>query len=119
MIGIGYETNEVLVSRTDISMITGNHDEAILALLKSDQHPISHSHALAHHNWIAEQMDEKFIVKLEQYIHYHIEQNKMNSPICEDPFSKIVEPSVENMVKLFKNTDANLICFRHHHPVRC
>ncbi len=135
MIGIGYETNEVLeilFSRTDISMITGNHDEAILALLKSDQHPASHSHVLAHHKWIAEQMDEKFIVKLEQlprfnhlsfegqsmlFIHYHIEQNIINSPICEDPFSKIVEPSVENMVKLFKKTDANLICFGHHHPV--
>lgn len=42
MIGIGPDTNEVLnllFSRKDIAMITGNHDEAILALLKGEEYP--------------------------------------------------------------------------------
>lgn len=37
MIGIGPDTNEVLTilfARSDVSMITGNHDEAVLALQK-------------------------------------------------------------------------------------
>jgi hypothetical protein len=45
MIGIGPDTNEVLgllFSRMDSSMITGNHDEAILALLKREEYPLSH-----------------------------------------------------------------------------
>jgi len=69
MIGIGPDTNEVLkilFARNDVSMITGNHDEAVLALLKGEEHPLSHSHAREHHQWIADNIDKGFIPKLEQ-----------------------------------------------------
>jgi len=135
MIGIGPDTNEVLdilFSRNDISMITGNHDEAVLALLKNEEHPLSHSHAKEHHNWVANNMDKSFISKLEQlprkinifiegqsilFTHYHIKQGKLNDHISKDPFSNIVQPSAEKLNVLFNNCKDDLICFGHHHPV--
>lgn len=42
MVGIGPDTNEVLellFSRNDVSMITGNHDEAVLAIINGESHP--------------------------------------------------------------------------------
>lgn len=135
MIGIGPDTNEVLkilFSRKDVSMITGNHDEAVLAILKGEEHPLSHSHAREHHQWIADNMDKSFIPKLEKlprtitfkiegnsvlFIHYHIEQTKLNEHISKDPFSKIVEPSLDNLLSLFKENEESLICFGHHHPI--
>lgn len=135
MIGIGPNTNEVLkilFTRKDVSMITGNHDEAVLALLKGEEHPLSHSHASEHHQWIADNMDKGFIPKLEQlprtiastiegnsvlFSHYHIEHAKLNEHISKDPFSKIVEPSLDNLRSLFKESEERLICFGHHHPI--
>ena len=135
MIGIGPDTNEVLkilFARNDVSMITGNHDEAVLALLKGEEHPLSHSHAEEHHQWIADNMNKHFISKLEQlprtinitienksilFIHYHIEKNKLNEHISKDPFSRIVEPSLDNLTSLFNENKENLICFGHHHPL--
>ena len=135
MIGIGPDTNEVLSTlfeRNDISMITGNHDEAVLALLKGEEYPLSHSRAKEHHQWIANTMDKKFITKLEKlprsiqlsiedhsvlFIHYHIEQKMLNEHISKDPFSKIVEPRLDNITSLFKENTENIICFGHHHPL--
>ena len=135
MIGIGPDTNEVLTilfTRNDISMITGNHDEAILALLKGEEHPLSHSHAKEHHKWIADKMDNSFIPKLEKlprtitlsiegksifFIHYHINATKLHTHISQDPFSSIVEPTLHNMISLFKERTEELIGFGHHHPV--
>ena len=135
MIGIGPDTNEVLSTlfeRNDVSMITGNHDEAILALLKGEEHPLSHSHAKDHHQWIADKMDKQFISKLEHlprsihlnvegksilFIHYHIEQKKLYEHISKDPFSRIVEPSLDNLAFLFKGHKENFIGFGHHHPL--
>ena len=134
MIGIGPDTNEVLTilgARNDVSMITGNHDEAVLALMKGEEHPHSHIHAKEHHQWIAENMDKGFIPILDQlprtihltvegkkilFIHYHIEQARLSDHISQDPFSRIVEPSIENMSTLFKDHTEDLICFGHHHP---
>lgn len=135
MIGIGPDTNEVLnilFTRNDVSMITGNHDEAVLALLKGEEYPLSHSHVKEHHQWIADNMDKDFISKLEQlprtinitienksilFIHYHIEKNKLNEHISQDPYSRIVELSLENLTSLFNEYKENLICFGHHHPL--
>ncbi|MBB4823321.1 putative phosphoesterase [Sporosarcina luteola] len=135
MIGIGPDTNEVLkllFSRTDISMITGNHDEAILALLKGEEHPVSHSHAREHHQWIADNMDRAFIPELEKlpriikrtiegnsilFIHYQIKQDNIKEHISKDPFSRIVEPSLDNVANLFKGNEEHVICFGHHHPI--
>ena len=135
MIGIGPDTNEVLetlFARTDVSMITGNHDEAVLALLKGEEYPLSHSHAKEHHQWIADKMDKSFISKLDVlprtisltiegkcilFIHYHIKQTKLNHHISQDPFSSIVEPCLDQLISLFKENDEDLICFGHHHPL--
>lgn len=134
MIGIGPDTNDVLetlFARSDISMITGNHDEAILALLKGEEHPLSHSHAKEHHKWIANKMDKRFISKLEElprtihvtvegksilFIHYQIDPTKLNDPISKDPFSPIVDPSLHQINLLFQEREEDLICFGHHHP---
>jgi len=113
-------------------MITGNHDEAVLALLKGEEYPFSHSHAKEHHQWIGDKMDKDFISKLEQlprtinltiedksilFTHYHIEETKLNEHISKDPFSRIVEPGLDNLIALFKGNKENLIGFGHHHPL--
>jgi putative phosphoesterase len=135
MLGIGPDSNEVLgmlFARKDVSMITGNHDEAILALAKGEEYPQSHIHVKEHHQWILDRLDQSFIPKLEQLprllnvtidcysilmIHYQIENSKLDVHISRDHFSSIVEPSTENMETLFFDKKADLICFGHHHPL--
>jgi len=137
MIGIGHQTNEVLemlFSRQNLSMITGNHDEVVLALLKGEQYPESHNigELRKHHEWIAHHLDSSFIPKLEKlprYIHtnieqvptilthYHIKPEKLDEHISKDPFSEIVQPTLEHLADLFHDYRANLVCFGHHHPV--
>ncbi|WP_172369629.1 metallophosphoesterase family protein [Sporosarcina jiandibaonis] len=135
MIAIGPDTNavlELLFSRDEISMVTGNHDEAVLAIIKGEPHPLSHPHVKEHHQWIAEGIDEKFIDKLDGlprfirknisgrsvfFTHYHVDAKKMDAHISDDPYARIVQPILENMVGLFGPQNVDLICFGHHHPV--
>lgn len=135
MIGIGLDTNEVLgilFSGKDISMITANHDEAILALLKREEYPLSHTHTKVHHQWIADNMDKFCIPNLEKlprtivtiiegysvlFKHYHIDESKQSSHISQNPFSEIVEPIFQPINDLFMECTKELICFGHHHPV--
>lgn len=135
MIGIGPDTNqvlEILFARKDLSMVTGNHDEAVLAIIQGNQHPLSHFHVKEHHLWIAERMNPAFVSKLQDlprtirkningksvlFTHYHIEAAKLHVPISEDPFSAIVEPNLANMEQLFNRYSEDLICFGHHHPL--
>ncbi|MCU6598986.1 metallophosphatase family protein [Peribacillus frigoritolerans] len=137
MVGIGHQTNEVLemlFSRHDISMITGNHDEAVLALIKGEEYPESHNvgELRKHHEWIANDLDSSFIPKLENLpryihtiidqipialIHYHIKKGLLTEHISKEPFSPIVEPSYKHIHDLFNDFDERLICFGHHHPV--
>lgn len=134
MIAMGPDTNEVLdllYSRPDIRMITGNHDEAILSLLAGEGHPESYQHTREHHEWIAAQLSTRNIRKLEQLpriiekeingirlfgIHYHIELDKRKAHIKENPFYTILEPTLENMERLYSNYPADIICFGHNHP---
>ncbi|MDY7522122.1 metallophosphoesterase family protein [Bacillus thuringiensis] len=74
-IGIGHQTKEVLealFSRNDTSLITGNHDEAILALINDQQYPESHNigELRNHHEWIAQDLDESFVLKLNKISRY-------------------------------------------------
>ncbi|MDN3956053.1 metallophosphoesterase family protein [Sporolactobacillus laevolacticus] len=135
MIAIGPDSNQVLATlfnRKDVSMITGNHDEGVLALIKGQPHPMSHKDVERHHQWIAERLDPSFVEKLAVlprvietsllghsvlFTHYHIRQGKLNAPFYEDPLSPIVQPSLENMENLFKDCQQELICFGHHHPL--
>lgn len=112
-------------------MITGNHDEIVVALSKGEPHPVSHAHVKEHHEWIEERIDVGFVSKLGNlprfirkdilghsilFTHYHVDTDKMASHISNDPFARIVLPSLENMEALFGSEDAKLICFGHHHP---
>jgi predicted phosphodiesterase len=135
MIGIGPFTNEVLevlFELPSIQMVTGNHDEAILALKFGQPHPESHIHARNHHQWIAEHLDESFAEKLinlpreltfdDNHLrflitHYSFIQEKKESPISEDPFFPIIrEPNLETIKQLFVNeTNYDFIGFGHHH----
>jgi putative phosphoesterase len=135
MLGIGPDSNEVLgmlFDRNDVSMITGNHDEAILAMAKGEEYPQSHIHVNEHHQWIVDRLDQTFIPKLERLprllnvtidsysilmIHYQIENSKLDVHISRDHFSSIVEPNTENMETLFFDKKVDLICFGHHHPL--
>ncbi|MEI4769073.1 metallophosphoesterase family protein [Psychrobacillus sp. FJAT-51614] len=121
----------LLFARSDIRMITGNHDEAILSLLAGEGHPESYKHTREHHVWIADQLSLDHIVKLKQLpriiekevngfkiigIHYHIELSKRNAHIKDKPFYSILEPTLENMEKMYKDYPADIICFGHNHP---
>lgn len=135
MIGIGPDTNEVLhmlFSRTDLTMITGNHDEGIISLAKGEEYPSNHPNVKEHHQWILNRMDPSFIPKLEQlprtinqtidgrsilFTHYQYKKGKLQEHISKNPFSSIVEPSLENLESLFVENDEDLICFGHHHPL--
>ncbi|MFD2042961.1 metallophosphoesterase family protein [Ornithinibacillus salinisoli] len=134
MIAIGPDTNEVLeelFTRKDVSMITGNHDESVLAILNGEPHPKSHAHVKEHHQWIAERMNPAFVEKMNQlprtmkknvrnysirFIHYSIDPSKLHVHISKDPFHRIVDPNLNNMEVLFADYPADLICFGHHHP---
>ncbi|WP_332696197.1 hypothetical protein [Halalkalibacter lacteus] len=50
-----------LFSRKDISMITRNHDEAALALVKGEEYPNSHARVREHDQWIGKRLDKSFI----------------------------------------------------------
>lgn len=135
LIGIGPDSNEVLemlFARKDISIVTGNHDEAVLALVNGKTYPKSHAMVRKHHEWIAEKLDTYYIEKLSSlprrimdtfngihiyFSHYRILPGRMDAHISEDPFHSIVDPSIENMEKLFKYFKEDLICFGHHHPL--
>ncbi|MDU0206454.1 metallophosphoesterase family protein [Paenibacillus sp. MAH-36] len=134
MIAIGQETNQVLetlFSRNDISMVTGNHDESILAIVEGKEHPVSHSHAKTHHEWIASRMDPVFVPKLKSLprilegtyveknllmLHYHMEESKRAVHISEDPFASVgKDPSLEQISAFYLGSTAEIICFGHDH----
>lgn len=133
LIGIGIESNEVLeqlLTRKNTYIVTGNHDEAIVAIAKSEEHPYSHRHIKNHHTYLAERIEPQFIQKLAAlprtlehvisgkfilFTHYGIKKGLEFSPIAQDPFCSIVEPTTENMEKMFgQHYDA--VFFGHHHP---
>ncbi|QUG40331.1 metallophosphoesterase family protein [Psychrobacillus sp. INOP01] len=134
MIAMGPDTNEVLdtlFERSDIQMITGNHDEAILSLILGEGHPDSYKHTREHHEWIANQLSLQNVKRLQQLpriikkeikdirlfgIHYHIEQHLLEAHIKEEPFYTILEPTLENTISMFGAYPADIICFGHNHP---
>lgn len=135
MIGIGPFTNEVLqrlCNLPSIKMVTGNHDEAVLALKYGLPHPKSHWHAKQHHQWIADQLTDTYahilstlprelIFEEEGFhfliTHYPYKQGKKESSISEDPFMPIIsEPDSLAMKELFKGSlTYDFIGFGHHH----
>lgn len=126
MVAIGPDTNEVLemlFGREDVSMITGNHEDAILAIFQGRE-PI-YPHEREHHEWIVEHTEKSFFPKLLKLprsleveyegkrlrlVHYHLDFDGNFLSIDTDPSS-------EKLDAIYKDSTADIICFGHHHPV--
>lgn len=133
MIGIGPFTNEVLdslFSLENIEMITGNHDELVLAVLKNEVYPNSRINVQPHHEWIANRLKKEFVDGLSnlprqinktffghsiQLIHYPMNPSSFNEHISKDPFDQIGMPSIENFSNLKGLENTSLVCFGHDH----
>ncbi|GGJ06849.1 phosphodiesterase [Alicyclobacillus cellulosilyticus] len=127
MIAIGPDTNEVLealFSRDDVSMVSGNHEDAVLALCLG-RPPQSHGEELEHHQWIADRMDKRFVPLLARlprsmtlsfhgrvchFVHYHLDAGQQFLPVDW-------APSGEKLDELYQDHPAELVAFGHHHPV--
>lgn len=127
MVGIGYETNEVLdllFSRTDISFVLGNHEEEIMAILEGKEGN-SQGREKTHHVWLANRLEKRFIpyiadlpreiiVEFEGkkllFTHYHSDSKKRFASID-------TEPSTKKLESFYENSPFDLICFGHHHTV--
>jgi putative phosphoesterase len=125
LIAIGHETDEVLEqlhSRSDMTLVLGNHDEAILNILEGKE-PGSQGEEREHHYWVAKHMNPKFHPFLSnipksitteingmkiRFVHYHLDCNGQYLPIDRSPSSAKLE-------ELYKDEDAEIICFGHHH----
>jgi putative phosphoesterase len=127
LIGIGYESNEVLelfITRHDISFVMGNHDEAILDII-AGREPYSRGKERQHHEWIASRLDRKFIPFLTSiptrlhttyngkrllFIHYHLNE--------QGDFSSVdYEPTEKKLDNLYRTANVDIVCFGHHHVV--
>ncbi|MFZ3580307.1 metallophosphoesterase family protein [Virgibacillus sp. DJP39] len=133
MIGIGPFSNEVLDALLvfeNLEMITGNHDEAVLALLNNEPYPKSRTNVIPHHEWIAERLSKKHKSVLEKLpriinstiydqtlhlIHYPMKQSLQNAPISKDPFDLTGRPLPENFSILDGLNNPSLVCFGHDH----
>jgi putative phosphoesterase len=127
LVGIGYETNEVLhllSSRADISFVMGNHDEAILDII-AGRVPYSKGSERVHHQWIASRLDRKFIPFLAKIpttlekiyhgkrlflVHYHLNEKNEFSSLDKEPTS-------EKLDEHYQSSNADIVCFGHHHVI--
>lgn len=127
MVGIGYETNEVLsilFSRTDVTMIRGNHEDELIAVLQREEGQ-SQDGEKVHHEWLAARLDSKFLPKLLAlphvltvshsgknllFTHYHLDADGQYLPIDEDP-------TLEKLERFYQGRSVEIVCFGHHHPV--
>ncbi len=127
LVGIGYETNEVLnllISRNDLSFVIGNHDEAIFDIL-SGREPYSRGKERKHHEWIASHLDRQFLPFLINlpttfsaeyngkrlfFVHYHLDEHGDFLPVD-------YEPTSEKLDFLYRNSHADVVCFGHHHVI--
>ncbi|OIK08613.1 YfcE family phosphodiesterase [Bacillus sp. MUM 116] len=127
LIGIGYETNEVLDllrSRKDISYVMGNHDEAILDVI-AGRDIYSSGAEREHHKWLAARLDPKFISFMQRIptsyqtnynekellcVHYHLQEPKKFLTVDK-------EPTEQKLDELYHSSTADIVCFGHHHVI--
>ncbi|MDQ6597521.1 metallophosphoesterase family protein [Bacillus salipaludis] len=127
LVGIGYETNEVLellVSRSDISFVKGNHDEAILDII-AGREVYSRGAEKKHHQWLATRLDPKYISFLKEipttlkanyhekemlFVHYHLQEQKKFLSVDKEPTDKKLD-------EFYQNSTAAIVCFGHHHVI--
>lgn len=131
---VGHRTNEVLevvTNRDDMTYISGNHDEAIMAVAHNEPYPESLKNKFyEHHQWIVEHLDTKYYNFLDglqrevtqeieglnfYFTHYRILEENMKQHISEDPFEPIIDPSLEHVHGLFNGIDADFVTFGHNH----
>ncbi len=126
MIAIGPDTNEVLdilFSRPGISMILGNHEDAVLAVLDG-RDPGSPGTERIHHFWVAQCIQRQHARALRQLprrlvrdhggqrlllVHYHEDDHGRFQPVDR-------EPTVERLEAIYADCEARGVCFGHHHP---
>lgn len=127
IVGIGPDTNEVielLICRSNIDYVLGNHDRAVIAAFNNEPPPSGHFNERGHHQWIAEQIKPEYIDFINRFpmsltyevmgnkilfVHYHLKDNDFI------PIEK--EPSVEKLEQLYDKSNYVLVCFGHHHIV--
>lgn len=133
MIGIGPYSNEVLdelFAIANLKMITGNHDESVLAILNDEAYPNSRINVKPHHEWIAERLEKEHIIGLAklpriinetilgqalQFIHYPMNPILYEAPISKDPFDLTGIPSQKNFSVIDGLENISLVCFGHDH----
>lgn len=126
MVAIGHDTNgvlEALYGRNNVSMITGNHEDATLAIFEGKE-PL-YPGEREHHEWIVEHTEQSFFPRLQNLprsleveyedrrlllVHYHLDLDGNFLPIDR-------EPSSEKLDEIYKDSSADIVCFGHHHPV--
>lgn len=135
LIGFGPFTNEVLArvfARDDMTIISGNHDEAVVALIDQLPYPQSIAHLQPHHEWIVQHLDQQYLPRLRTLpriidkmiegkriymTHYHIANQKLHQPIGNEPFSAIQTHDNTTIKTLFNDIGSvDLVLFGHHHP---
>ncbi|EHJ06632.1 metallophosphoesterase family protein [Staphylococcus simiae] len=133
-IGIGHETNKVLdmiFDRQDMTMIAGNHDEAIMSVVNGTPYPeYLYDKFYEHHHWVESHLDEEYYDALNElpryieedicgkkvlFIHYEITNDMLEAPIDQVPFSPIAKDEEQAMSELFADKEADLIVFGHNH----
>ncbi|WLR46432.1 metallophosphoesterase family protein [Halobacillus litoralis] len=133
LIGIGPFSNQVcewLYSLKDTEIVTGNHDEAVLALMNGEPYPESRINVKEHHQWIADRLYKRYARWLErlprqivteieartfQFTHYPMDTKASNLPINEDPFDQIGPPNGVNFSRLVELEAETVLCFGHDH----
>ncbi|AZN39920.1 metallophosphoesterase family protein [Paenibacillus albus] len=127
VVGIGPDSNEVLellLSRSDVSFVVGNHDVAVMAAYNGEDAPIGHENEQHHHQWLADRINPVYIEAMSEwpkqlivnyfnkellFTHYHLNQGWF--------LSIEKNPTTENLDQLYKETKYKLVCFGHHHRV--
>ncbi len=127
MVSIGPDVNEVLAmlcALPNLSMLTGNHEQYVLALAQG-RNPGLTGEELEHQQWIAARLAPRFIPVLANLPwslvvhhagrrlllqHYHLIDGNRFAPIDR-------EPSLEKLEALYSESEADVVCFGHHHPV--
>ncbi|SDJ10955.1 metallophosphoesterase family protein [Alteribacillus bidgolensis] len=138
MIGIGPFTNEVLdclISRPDVTVLSGNHEESVIALIKGEPYPKRNEKVKPHHQWIADRLDPSFVTWLSElprkvttvwgekhllFQHYHMRPEKESLPIVLNPYEPVDYHPTLTKIESYYQDKANrkdLVCFGHHHPV--
>lgn len=127
LIGIGPDTNEVLdlvVNRAGITLLRGNHEDAVLAILEGRILP---GHESEHHTWIAAGLDRAYVPRLAGLpytvtptvggtplllLHYHLHEARPLEFAAISP-----QPNTAELEARYGDHPARAVCFGHHHPL--